>query len=105
MSQAYVLHVTRIVVRSLQLAWSRARLDRRNRRSASSIAPARYNGRTHCRFPGVTAEAANEGVEGGREKEAEAGNAQHPKQHRRAQGLAQFGTGTGGNGEGCHTQY
>src|SRR6516225_7141339 len=34
--------ITRIVVRSLQQAWRPARLDRRNRRSASSIAPARY---------------------------------------------------------------
>src|SRR6516162_7590654 len=97
--------VTRIVVRSLQQAWRRARLDRRNRRRASSIAPARYKGRTHCRFSRVTAEAANEGVEGRCEKQAEAGNAQHPKQHRRAERLAHFGTGTGGNGEGCHAQY
>ena len=56
-------------------------------------------------FAASTAEASNEGVEGGREKEAEAGDAQHPKQHRGAQGLAQFGTGTGRNGEGCHPQY
>src|SRR5215831_4549085 len=51
-----------------------------------------------------SAEASNESVEGGREKEAEAGDTQHPKQHCCAERLAHFSTGTSGNGEGCHTQ-
>jgi hypothetical protein len=52
----------------------------------------------------LAADLTDEGVEGGREKKTKAGDAQHPKQHRRAQRLTHFGTGTGCNGEGCHAQ-
>jgi hypothetical protein len=52
----------------------------------------------------ATAKASNESVEGGREKEAEAGDAQHPEQHCRAERLAHFRTGTSGNGEGYYAQ-
>src|SRR5215472_12465337 len=52
----------------------------------------------------LAADLTDEGVEGRREKKTKAGDAQHPKQHRRAQRLAHFGTGTGCNCEGCHTQ-
>src|SRR6516225_4759790 len=80
------------------------------------VIPSRSGGACHRMLPrsvlaeltvartASTAEASNESVEGGREKEAEAGDTQHPKQHCCAERLAHFGTGTSSNGEGCHTQ-
>src|SRR6516164_3376867 len=80
------------------------------------VIPSRSGGACHRVLPrdvlaeltvGLTtssAEASNESVEGGREKEAEAGETQHPKQHCCAERLAHFGTGTSGDREGCHTQ-
>src|SRR5260370_41910792 len=47
----------------------------------------------------LAAEAADEGVEGGREEEAEAGHARHPERHRGAQRLLHLGTGSRWNGE------
>ena len=40
-------------------------------------------------------EAADDGVEGGREQQAEAGHAQHSEQHRRVERLSHLGAGAG----------
>ena len=43
----------------------------------------------------AAAELADEGVEGGREEQTKAGDADHPEQHGRAERLPHFGAGSG----------